>query len=49
MNLDVAPDEEKRRLQPAGLEHVEHLRRPHGIGAVVESQRDLALSAAPWW
>ncbi len=45
--LDLGADLEERRLHPVLLQHVEDLRRPLGIGPVVERDRDfLFLRAA---
>ena len=47
VGFGVLADDEERRLDMLGLEDVEDRRRPFGIGAVVEGQRDLAFAPAP--
>ncbi len=46
IGLRIRADHEERRLHVLAFENVENLRRPLGIGAVVEGERDLLLRRA---
>ena len=47
VRLGLAGDDEERRLRAGGVERVEHARRRHRVGAVVERERDPRAPLGP--